>query len=382
MIRIVADSKMGFARESFARLGEVTSLPTPEITRESIRTADAVIVRSETKVGRDFLEGSAVRFVGTATIGTDHVDLPYLEEKGIGFASAPGSNANSVGEYIVAGLLEYARRRRLQLAGMEIGIVGVGNVGSRVARYAAALGMRTLLNDPPLERATGEKVYRPLNELMGADIITLHVPLTKEGPDPTYHLFDASRLEKMKRGSLLINTSRGSVVQTLPLRSALEREGLAGALLDVWEGEPEIDASLLALAELGTAHIAGFSTDGKWNAARMLVEALSAHFRLGEGWSHPTGIPAPPAPLIEVPSEGCSDQEVIRRAVVSAYEIAEDDILLRRMIRLPGEERPRYFRALRANYRQRREFSAYTVRISPPRPEAASTLNVLGFHTA
>jgi erythronate-4-phosphate dehydrogenase len=242
--------------------------------------------------------------------------------------------------------------------------------------------MRTILNDPPLERVAGGKVYRPLDELMEADIVTLHVPLTKQGPDPTYHLFGASQLGKMKRGSLLINTSRGGVVETLPLRSALERGELRGTLLDVWEGEPAIDASLLSRAELGTAHIAGFSTDGKWNAARMLVEALSAHFRLEADWYHPTGIPAPASPQIELPSEGCSDQEVIRGAVAGAYAIVEDDLLLRRMLQLPEGERSRHFSSLRANYRHRREFPAFAVRISPPRPDAAAILTALGFRTA
>ena len=377
---IVADTKMEFAREPFSRLGEVRWLPTPEISRDAIADADAIIIRSETRVTRDLLEGTKVRFVGTATIGTDHVDLPYLERSGIAFAAAPGSNANSVAEYVVAGLLEHSRRRAAHLAGMTIGIVGVGNVGSRVARFARALGMKVLLNDPPLARATADPAYLPLDRLMGAEIITLHVPLTSEGPDPTLHLFDARRLALMKKGSLLINTSRGGVTETRSLLEALRSGECGGAILDVWEGEPAFEAELLSRAEIGTAHIAGFSFDGKLNAARMLFTAIKAWGGSGEEWSDPPGLPAPSEPKITVKTEGMTEEEIVRFAVHRVYPIREDDELLRSTLLLPIGGRASRFRSLRASYRARREFGSFTLSLSPERPAAAALLSSLGFH--
>ncbi|MBI4419049.1 MAG: 4-phosphoerythronate dehydrogenase, partial [Ignavibacteriales bacterium] len=211
---IVISKNSPGASDAFSTLGSVRELDSSEITAETVRDADTLIVRSETRVDRPLLENSAVRFVGTLTIGTDHVDLKYLKSRNIGFASAPGSNANSVAEYVVAALLTWADKDGIQLREKSIGIVGVGNVGRIVAKYAAVLGMRVILNDPPLARVTGDPRYRPLDELMEADIVTVHVPLTRSGQDATVHLFGTDRIRAMKRGSVLINTSRGAVVDS------------------------------------------------------------------------------------------------------------------------------------------------------------------------
>jgi erythronate-4-phosphate dehydrogenase len=283
---------------------------------------------------------------------------------------------------MVALLLEHARRHGRNLAETTIGIVGVGNVGSRVARNARALGMHVLLNDPPLARATGAPEYLPLEALMEADVITLHVPLTAEGPDPTYHLFDARRLGRMKQGSVLVNTSRGGVVDTGSLLAALQSGSCSAALLDVWEGEPAINAELLSKSESGTAHIAGFSFDGKINAARMLFTALSAWTRCGEEWTEPPGIPPPREERIEVATEGIADQELLRSVVARAYSITEDDALLRSILSLPEGERAARFRLLRAQYRTRREFRAHTVVLTPKRQSAGAVLASLGFQVA
>jgi erythronate-4-phosphate dehydrogenase len=213
-MKIIADSKIPFVQEAFADVAEVTALDTREIVPDVVREADALLVRSETTVDKSLLNGSRVRFVATATIGTDHLDTDYLQQRGIGFASAPGSNANSVGEYIVAALLVLEERCGFSLAGKTLGVVGVGNVGTIVVRYARALGLHVLQNDPPLARTTGNPAFLPLDELMDADIITIHVPLTKTGPDKTFHLFGDARIRAMKSGSILINTSRGGVVDT------------------------------------------------------------------------------------------------------------------------------------------------------------------------
>src|SRR5512140_2221371 len=175
--------------EIFSRLGNVIALDTPEVTGQTVRNADILVVRSETKVDKALLEGSNVRYVGTVSIGTDHVDTAYLTSRDICFASAPGSNSNSVAEYMAAAFLTWSKRTGTPLRGLTLGIVGVGNVGSKVARVAEALGMRVLLNDPPLSRAGAALPLVSLDDLMGADMVTLHVPLTKSGPDATYHLF-------------------------------------------------------------------------------------------------------------------------------------------------------------------------------------------------
>jgi erythronate-4-phosphate dehydrogenase len=375
---IIADVKTAFAREAFARLGEVRYLRTPEITAAAIRDAEMVIIRSETKIGSDLLEGTAVRFVGTATIGTDHVDLEYLRTKGIGFASAPGSNANSVAEYIVAALLEYAHRRSSTLAGKTIGIVGVGNVGSKVARNAEALGMRVLLNDPPLANVTHDPKFLPLDALMEADVVSLHVPLTKNGPWPTHHLFDGRRIAKMKNQSILINTARGAVVETASLKAALLDGHLEGAILDVWENEPDINTELLNQANIGTPHIAGFSLDGKINAGRMLFDAACRHFGVDAAWKEIQNIPLPRNERLGVP-DNMLLEESLRQTILQCYDILEDDSNLRAILLQPPGERPKTFRALRADYRVRHEFFGYTVMCPGSRPELCRTLQSLGF---
>ncbi len=375
---IAADSKLRFAQPAFERLGKVLWLRTPEIVRTAVTGADALLVRSETRVRADLLEGTPIRFVGTATIGTDHVDLPYLREKGIAFAAAPGSNANSVAEYVVGALLEIGERRSWSLTGKTLGIVGVGNVGSKVFRYAGALGMRVLLNDPPLADATGDPRYLPLDDLMDADIISLHVPLTRDGPYPTYHFFGSTRIRRMKEGAILINTSRGAVAETGALKEALRARHLGGAVLDVWEGEPGIDTDLLSVADLGTAHIAGYSFDGKLLAARALFDALARHFGINALWQPLPAVPLPAFPEISVPGS-LQGEEVLRHVVRLCYDIRVDDRALRMVLDRPSADRAGYFRGLRAKYPDRREFAATTIHLSTPSRETGVVLSTLGF---
>ncbi|MER3524488.1 MAG: 4-phosphoerythronate dehydrogenase [Ignavibacteria bacterium] len=356
---IVADSKIPFATEAFAPFGEVRVVPTTAMTRETIREADVLLIRSETNVSESLLDGTHVRFVGTATIGFDHVDVEYLRRKQIAFASCPGSNANSVAEYVLAALLEWGERLSVRLREKTLGIVGHGNTGSRTAAKAEALGMNVLLNDPPLARATGDPRYLPLDALMQADIISLHVPLTYEGVDATFHLFDEHRIAAMKAGAILINTSRGAVVDSAALKRALDAKHLSACVLDVWENEPAIDAALLARTTFGTPHIAGYSYDGKLNATRMLVAALSKTF----------GIAADPpsfldeqtkTPLVSA-AQSRDDEDVLRAAVRSAYDIRRDDERLRKILTLAAHQRAEYFRRLRAEYPLRREFHHYAL---------------------
>jgi erythronate-4-phosphate dehydrogenase len=301
MHKIIADENIPCAREAFSHLGEVRLLPGRAITRESLLDADLLLVRSITPVNAKLLQNTAVRFVGTATIGTDHVDTAYLERQNIAFASATGSNANSVAEYVVAALVHRAIKHGLSLASLTLGVVGVGHVGSRVEKMATALGMRVRLNDPPLARQTHDPQYLPLDALMEADVITLHTPLAREGEDATFHLFDATRLQAMKCGSMLINTSRGAVVDNAALKTALQSGHLAAAILDVWENEPDIDVELLRLVEIGTPHIAGYSLDGKLNGTHQIYLAACEFIGVAPQWRLESALPPVRQPLIALP---------------------------------------------------------------------------------
>ncbi|MCD6392159.1 MAG: 4-phosphoerythronate dehydrogenase, partial [Planctomycetes bacterium] len=262
-MKIVADANIPFVKECFSSIGDVAVVPGREIGRDITADADVLVVRSITKVDEALLSGGSVKFAATATIGTEHVDRQYLADAGIGFASAPGCNANSVAEYIIAALLAMGKKHRFTLEGKSIGIVGVGNVGSRVEAKTRALDMKPVLNDPPLARQAPDKKYVPLNELMACDFITMHTPLTFEGVDKTFHLADEGFFGALKEGAFFINTSRGGVADTAAIKNALASGRLAGAVLDVWENEPNIDADLILKAELSTPHIAGYSFDGK-----------------------------------------------------------------------------------------------------------------------
>ncbi len=359
-MKIVADENIPFVREACATLGEVTLAAGRDVTRETLRDADLFFCRSVTKINRALLEGTRVRFVGTATIGFDHVDIAYLKQAGIAFASAPGSNANSVAEYIVAAMLVLGRRGGFALEGKALGVVGVGNVGSRVVRKAEALGMRILQNDPPLARATGDKRFLPLDALLDADFLTFHVPLTKEGQDATYHMVDGAFLARMKRSAYLLNSSRGPVVDEAALKAALVGRRIAGAVLDVWETEPAFDPGLLALAAIGTPHIAGYSFDGKVAATEMIYRAACETIGVKPTWDPAAIMPPPGHPRLGIECAGRPDEDVLREAVLTIYDIEGDDRNLRQSPQPPAE-RGAYFDRLRKVYPERREFQNTTL---------------------
>ena len=380
---VVADSKIPMAREAFAEFGDVATPETPEISAVAARPADILLVRSETPVGRELLEGSKVRFVGSATIGTDHVDMDWLRRAGVGFSAAPASNADSVKEYVIAALLKLAVDGGFELAGKTLGVVGAGNIGGRVAAAARALGLKPLLNDPPLARAIGGSGFLPLDELMAADFVTLHVPLQR-GRDNTFHLFDRARISRLKPGAVLINTSRGPVVDNLALKESLRAGRLGGAVLDVWEGEPEIDAELAAMVDVGTSHIAGYSLDGKVRGTLMLYQAACRHFKRSPRWDGLRELPPPEITEIVLdraaprPDAG-GVEEVLHGIVRSCYDIAADHARLRGIFSSPAGRRSALFRQLRQSYPVRREFSATRVTGSESWTALAERLAGIGF---
>ncbi|HUJ11794.1 MAG TPA: 4-phosphoerythronate dehydrogenase PdxB [Verrucomicrobiae bacterium] len=371
-MKIVADPNIPFVREAFGALGEIFFVPGRQIAATITRDADLLLIRSVTPVNSALLDGSHVRFVATATIGTDHVDLDYLRSRGIGFASAAGSNANSVAEYIVAAMLELARRHKFRLRDKTLGVIGVGNVGSRVVRCAQALGMHVLPNDPPRQRAENLPQFVSLKRILAeADIITTHVPLTREGPDATFHLFDKDRIAALEADRpFLMNTARGVVMENRSLLKAIDGEWIGGVVLDVWENEPNILTELLDVVDIGTPHIAGYSFDGKANGVQMIYQAVCSFFGVQPLWK--PSLPSPEVPTIELTvSSGEDEEEVQRRVVRHVYDITADDAALRANIRA--------FDRLRAEYPIRREFFNTTLVLRGASDSLRSKFSALGF---
>ena len=379
MIKIVADANIPFVKDCFSSLGEVTVVGGREITPDVVADADALLVRSITPVGEKLLACSKVRFVATATIGFDHVDIDFLRLNNIGFASAPGSNANSAAEYVIAGLLDIGQRYALDLEGRSIGIIGVGNVGSRVAKKCAAMGMGVYLNDPPLQRQTGDAKYLPLEKLFDCDFITFHTPLTFEGPDKTHHLADEKFFKSLKQRCVLMNASRGGVVDSSALKLAIRSGRLRAVALDVWENEPDIDIELLKLVDLGTPHIAGYSLDGKIAGMIMIYKAACEYFDVEPKFDLKDFLPEPAVPELKVNPNITSDQNVLLSSVQKIYRIDKDDTRLRRVLDKPAENRGEYFDSLRKNYPVRREFQNTSVILKDTNSNLARKLIGIGF---
>ena len=280
-MKVIIDHKIPYIKEAISRIAdEVVFLPGNAFTKEEVKDADALIVRTRTTCNRELLEGSQVKFIATATIGYDHIDTEYCREAGITWTNCPGCNAGSVEQYVHSVLLLLKREKGLDLEKSTIGIVGVGHVGSRVKRMAEGLGMKVLLNDPPRSEQ-GELGFVDLETIAReCDVITFHTPLSREGRYATFHLVNHEFLVSLKRTPYIINSSRGEVVDTDALLVALATGKVKDVVIDTWENEPDINQELLDVAFLATPHIAGYSADGKANATRMSLEALCKFFHI------------------------------------------------------------------------------------------------------
>jgi len=378
-MKIVADANIPFVQECFSSLGEVVVIGGRDMTPAVVADADALLVRSITPVNEQLLSGSSVRFVGTATIGFDHVDLDYLHAHHIGFASAPGSNANSAAEYIIAALLHVGRKHGIRLEGRSIGVIGVGNVGGRVAKKCEALGMRVLRNDPPLQRQTGSPIYVPIDALHDCDFFTFHTPLTREGIDKTFHLADEAFLASLKEEAVLLNASRGAVVDSVSLKAAIDDDRLGPVVLDVWENEPDIDAELLDQVALGSPHIAGYSFDGKIAGLIMIYQAVCEYFGLEPACEAADFLPAPEVPEIDLGAAPEDDEAALAQVVERVYSVGRDDTNLRAIAQEPPEGRGAFFDALRKGYPVRREFHNTTVIVDEPGGAVVRKLLGIGF---
>ncbi|KAA6324884.1 Erythronate-4-phosphate dehydrogenase [termite gut metagenome] len=292
-MKLVIDDKIPYIEESARTIAdEVILAPGKDFTPELVRDADALIVRTRTRCNRKLLEGSRVQLVVTATIGYDHIDTEYCRQSGIAWSNAPGCNASSVAQYVQSSLFLLQRTGCLTLKGATMGVIGAGNVGSKVAAVARKAGMRLLVNDLPRQDKEGKGGFTDLTDIAKeCNIITLHTPLYTEGKYKTFHLANEAFFQSLQRNPVLINTSRGEVVDTDRLLYALNTGMVSNAVIDVWEGEPNIHKELLEKAIIATPHIAGYSADGKANAARMSLETVCKHF----GIAVPFKI-TPPAP--------------------------------------------------------------------------------------
>ncbi len=372
-MKIICDDKIPFLRGALEPFAEVVYLPGKQTTAEVVKDADALITRTRTACNGALLEGSSVKVIATATIGFDHIDTAWCESKGIIWKNAPGCNSWSVKQYIASVLVSLARRHSLNLGGMTLGVVGVGNVGSKVAEVATLLGMKVLLNDPPRQRKEASSAFVSLDEVMEkADIITLHVPLSREGEDATWHLFDSARIGRLRKDQFLFNSSRGPVVDNKALRDALKSQSIRGAVLDVWEGEPEIDRELMGLLEYSTPHIAGYSADGKANGTTASVRTVASVLGLPlTDWTA-SGVPDPEQALeFTLDASGKSLQDVLSEAILYTYDVQKDSDALKAA--------PELFEKLRGDYPVRREPSAFTLHLCSGTPEQAERLSKIGF---
>ena len=356
-VKIVADENIHSVAEAFASLGDVELIPGREMRHDVVRDADILLVRSVTRVDEGLLAGSKVGFVGSATIGFEHVDRGYLQSRDIGFAAAPGSNANSVAEYVISALMVLAGRERISLAGKTAGIIGCGNVGSKVLEKFSALGVQCLVNDPPLAALGGHEEFVSLDAILQADIVTVHVPLTTSGEHPTFHMLGRDFFEKLKPGSVLINTARGAVIDNSALDVLLDQRNDLSVVLDVWEGEPQISMSLLEKTALATPHVAGYSLEGKLRGTEMIYHAACHHLKRPVQWRAADELPVAP-PIAPVVTTTGDVNEQVRTAVLDRYDVSKDDEQLRKILSMPPHLRLAWFDRLRSHYPVRQEFWA------------------------
>ena len=376
-MRILADENIPLVDAFFAAHGEIRRMPGRAINRAALEQTDVLLVRSVTRVDRELLEGSAVRFVGTCTIGTDHLDLDWFEQAGIDWASAPGCNARGVVDYVLGSLLALAEGEGVDLAARRYGVVGAGEVGGRLVEVLRGLGWDVRVCDPP-RQAREAGGFVALEEIIAeCDVISLHVPLTLQGSDATFHLFDDERLQRLRPGSWLINASRGAVVDNAALREQLAQRVDIQAVLDVWEDEPQVDVELAELCWIATPHIAGYSLDGKLRGTEQIYRAFC----------QANGLPAevsldelmPPAALRRLTFSASAEPQTLLETLCRAvYDPRRDDVAFRRSLAGDASQRRSAFDRLRKEYPPRREIDGLEVVLDGDCPQLAQIVRALG----
>ena len=357
-MNLVVDENIVQGKEAFQKFGDVTFLGGRKISNKNLTEADALIVRSITKVNEELLKNTKVKFVGTATIGTDHIDLEYLKNNNISFSSAAGCNSYSVAEYIFSAITKIAGQNNFNLSDKSIGVIGYGNIGTKVVKIANSIGMKVVINDPPKERDTKEKIFSPLEDALKCDIITFHVPLNIEGIDKTVHLLDERNIGLIKENTILINSSRGPVVDNKVLKKRLKKNNNIFTVLDVWEEEPQIDTELLDLVSIATPHIAGYSFEGKVTGTKMVYDALCKNINIKPDWSPRRDIVL--NNTVEIKNNDYV-LKVLEKLFSKSYSVMDDDKLMRNIKNISEADIPEYFDGLRKSYRIRRELNNFEV---------------------
>ncbi|MBN1897546.1 MAG: 4-phosphoerythronate dehydrogenase [Spirochaetes bacterium] len=375
-MKILMDENIPFARELFGPIGTVTTISGRNITNKIAKQYDILLVRSVTNVNKDLLKGTGVKFVGTATVGEDHIDKRYLKEHHIGFASAGGSNTHSVVDYVFWVLFNYCAEKGISIKKITLGVVGAGRIGGLVALKAQKIGICVMKNDPPLQKLQPHRKYHSLDDLAQADFITIHTPLIHTGPYPTFHLFNKERMLKMKKKAVLINTARGGVVDNKALEELLNQGHIRDAVLDVWENEPYISLDLLRQVFLGTFHIAGYSFQGKLNGSILLFKKLCDFLKFKK---RNPGIKKDKKIKILLAGSRDGLERTVSWIMNQVYDFRQDHERLKTILKIHSrEKRAKMFDLFRKDYPERDEFTEYQLKGKLPDPYL-KILKMLGF---
>lgn len=356
-MKIIVDENIEFGKEAFEQFGEVILSNGRKITNDLLKDVEILIIRSITNVNEELLKNTPVKFVGTATIGTDHLNKEYLNSANIKYSSAPGCNSFAVTEYVLSVLSKISYEQNFNLEDKSFGVIGYGNIGKKITHFAKAIGMNVIVNDPPLERDGFDYPFSTLDEALQCDIITLHVPLNKNGLDKTYHLLDEEKINDLKPGTILINSSRGPVVDNTALLKRLKDKNDITVVLDVWENEPSINQELLQKIYIGTQHIAGYSYEGKVNGTVMIYESLCEFLNEEKSWQ-------PELKQIDDNKISLTKKEtedLLYSITNKIYPIDQDSQKLKSFAELNSFEFAKQFDLLRKNYKLRREFNNYFI---------------------
>ncbi len=378
VMKIVADRAIPCVETFFSTIGEVVLCDGREITGAELAGAEVLLVRTVTPVNAELLENSSIRLVASATSGHDHVDLAWLQANGIGFAGAPGSNARSVAEYVLSSLFVLADQQEFDLREKSVGIIGCGHVGSTLLSFLETLGVTCLVHDPPLQALGKALPFHPFDEVLTADVVTLHVPLVTDGPYPTAHLVGEDFLSRVRPDVILLNTARGGVVDEKALAGFADAAPHASLVLDVWENEPAIHTGLLQRAAIATPHIAGYSTDGKLRATWSVYRQVCRYFGLACNESLWPRLPDADINRIDISAYN-TEMDAVQMLVLAAYDVRSDSASLRRILEIDAQSREAFFMQLRNNYPLRREFPAMSALLPENSAGLREKLTRLGF---
>lgn len=358
-MKIVADENIPQIAEAFGSLGRVQLIPGRQISRDHLRDCQCLLVRTVTPINKNLLKHTPIKFIGSATIGIDHVDLGYLDQQAIAFSNAAGCNAEATAEYVISGLFALSQRKGFDPFKRTAGIIGCGNVGSNLNSKLQTLGIKTLLCDPPKAEHQTSGCYVDIDTIIAqCDLISLHAPLIYEGKYPTHHLFNYQRLTKLRKGCLLINAARGSIIDNLALQRVIQHRPDLITFLDTWENEPNLSRTLLRKVDLASPHIAGYSVEGRLRATQMIYDAACEHFGQKAEWRYDSNLPE----LMQLkPITSNNRLDFFQQLFEQHHPIWQDHLSLTNSTHFSGSEFAAHFDGLRRVYPQRFEYGRYRI---------------------